>query len=263
MWGKIIGAMAGFAMGGPFGAVMGAAFGHAAEQGIGKAGGFPNFGNFGNFQINFGPANFMPGGREQIFAVAVVFLAAKTARVDGPVKRVEIDAFKRVFHIPHEAVRDIGQLFDRARDSNEDPLRYASRLGSAFADNPGTLEDVLTALFGIASADGPVNGRERDFLAAIARNFGLDRSAWERASGQRTGRREMGSSEEDPYSVLGVVRGASVEEVRVVWKQLVRENHPDVLSSQGAPADQVAKASDKVARINAAWDRIKREHGAT
>lgn len=258
MWGKIIGAMAGFAMGGPFGAVMGAAFGHAAEQGIGKAGGFSNF---GNFQINFGPANFMPAAREQLFAVAVVFLAAKTARVDGPVKRAEIDAFKRVFHIPQEAVRDIGHLFDRARDSNEDPLRYASRLGSAFADSPGTLEDVLTALFGIAAADGPVNGRERDLLAAIARNFGLDRTAWERASGQRTGRREMGSSEEDPYAVLGVARGASVEDARAAWKRLVRENHPDVLASQGAASDQIAKASDRVARINAAWDRVKRERG--
>ena len=33
MWGKIIGAMAGFAMGGPLGAVVGAALGHAAESG--------------------------------------------------------------------------------------------------------------------------------------------------------------------------------------------------------------------------------------
>jgi DnaJ like chaperone protein len=266
MWGKIIGAMAGFAMGGPFGAVMGAAFGHAAEQEIGK-GNFPNFGNFNAFNVNFGGghfggANFLPGGREQLFAVAVVFLAAKTAKIDGPVKRAEIDAFKRVFHIPAEAVRDIGHLFDRARDSNEDPLRYAARLGSAFADNPGTLEDVLTALFGIAAADGPVNARERDLLAGIARNFGLDRVAWERASGQRTGRRTMGSTEEDPYSVLGMARGASVEEARAVWKRLVRENHPDVLASHGASPDQIARASEKVARINAAWDRIKRERGA-
>jgi len=50
-----------------------------------------------------------------------------------------------------------------------------------------------------------------------------------------------------------------VEDARAVWKKLVRENHPDVLASQGAAADLVARASEKVARINAAWDRIKRE----
>ena len=32
-WGKLVGGMAGFALGGPFGAVVGAAFGHAADTG--------------------------------------------------------------------------------------------------------------------------------------------------------------------------------------------------------------------------------------
>ena len=260
MWGKIIGAMAGFAMGGPFGAVMGAAFGHAAEQTVGKGGAIPNFGGFGNFNAGFNPVSFLSGNREQMFAVAVVFLAAKTARIDGPVKRIEIDAFKRAFRIPPEAVRDIGMLFDRSRDSAEDPLRYAAQLGAAFADTPGTLEDVLTALFQIASSDGAVNTSERDLLAGIARAFGLDRAAWERATGQRSNR-HMPQGEDDPYVVLGVARSVSLEEVRVVWKRLVREHHPDVLASQGAAPADVAKAGDKVARINAAWDQIKREKG--
>ena len=32
-WGKVVGGVAGLFMGGPFGAVMGAALGHAADQG--------------------------------------------------------------------------------------------------------------------------------------------------------------------------------------------------------------------------------------
>ncbi len=261
VWGKIIGAMAGFAMGGPFGAMMGAAFGHAAEEGItGNAGAFQGF---GNFSAGFGPTpNFLAQRREQLFAVAVVVLAAKVAKVDGPVKRQEIDAFKRAFRIPPEAVRDIGHLFDQARESNEDPVRYAGQLGQAFADAPGTLEDVLTALFVIAAADGPINTRERELLAAIARGFGLGRPAWERASGQRSQRSVADSGGEDPYAVLGIPRAASVEDARVAWKKLVRENHPDVLSSQGGTPEQVARAGDKVARINAAWDRIKRDKAA-
>jgi DnaJ like chaperone protein len=39
----------------------------------------------------------------------------------------------------------------------------------------------------------------------------------------------------------------------------MRENHPDSLASRGVPPDFIARASDKVARINAAWDRIKRD----
>jgi DnaJ like chaperone protein len=41
----------------------------------------------------------------------------------------------------------------------------------------------------------------------------------------------------------------------------MRENHPDSLASRGVPAEFIASANDKVGRINAAWDRIKRERG--
>ena len=259
VWGKIIGGMAGFAMGGPFGAVMGAAFGHAAETGLGGRMSNP-FPGMSGFSINFGPApSFFPGQRDQLFAVAVVVLSAKVAKCDGPVTRLEIDAFKRAFRIPQQAVRDIGALFDRARESEEDPLAYATQLGHAFADSQGILEDVLTALFSIASADGPINVKERDLLAGIGRNLGLGRAAWDRASGASP--RRVTESEEDPYAVLGLSRSASPEELRTTWKNLMRENHPDSLASRGMAPEFIAKASDKVARINAAWDRIKRERG--
>jgi len=47
--------------------------------------------------------------------------------------------------------------------------------------------------------------------------------------------------------------------LRVAWKRLMRENHPDSLAARGVPQEFIARASEKVARINAAWDRIKRE----
>ncbi|HET7880283.1 MAG TPA: molecular chaperone DjlA, partial [Acetobacteraceae bacterium] len=42
---------------------------------------------------------------------------------------------------------------------------------------------------------------------------------------------------------------------------LMRENHPDSLVARGVPPEFIARANEKVARINAAWDRIKRERG--
>ena len=54
---------------------------------------------------------------------------------------------------------------------------------------------------------------------------------------------------------------AKIEAIRAAWKKLMRENHPDSLASRGVPAEFIARASDKVARINAAWDRVKRERG--
>jgi DnaJ like chaperone protein len=255
-WGKLFGGMAGFAMGGPPGAVMGAALGHAADMGaMGRLarGGF------------FDPASYHPARlaalfapKEQVFAMAVVALSAKLAKCDGPVNRQEIDAFKRHFRIPEGSAREVGRLFDQARDTADDFQPYAHQLGESFGDNPGVLEDVLGGLFGIARADGPVNAKELDFLARVARGFKLDGAGWERARG---GAARAPAGEPDAYAVLGVPRHASDQVVRAAWKDLMRKNHPDSLASRGVPAEFIARATDKVARINAAWDRVKRERG--
>ena len=248
-WGKVVGGVAGFAMGGPFGAVVGAALGHAADQGAVP---MPN-GLMPNGAMKVAA---LFGRRDQLFAINVVVLSAKLAKCDGPVNRHEIDAFKRSFRVPAQSVREVGRLFDQARDSSDGYETYASQLGEVFADNRGMLEDVMMALFALARADGAVNAREAEFLQRVHRGFGLDRMAWERVRGTAP---RVTREEGDAYAELGLTRSASDEELRATWRQLMRDNHPDTLAARGVSQDFVQRASDKVARINAAWDRIKRE----
>jgi DnaJ like chaperone protein len=255
-WGKLLGGVAGFAMGGPFGAVVGAALGHAADQGglprVSLGTGLP-----GSSPLHPARIAAMLGRRDQLFAVAVVVLSAKLTKCDGPVVRSEIDAFKRQFRIPPESVRDIGRLFDQARDSSDNFAPYAAQLGESFADNRGLLEDVLAALFAIARADKPLTLAEQEMLRQIHRAFGLDELAWRQAAGGAS--RTAAATGEDAYAVLGMPRDATDEALRGAWLKLMRENHPDSLASRGVPPEFIARAGEKVARINAAWDRIKRE----
>jgi DnaJ like chaperone protein len=256
-WGKIIGGTAGFFVGGPYGAVIGAALGHAADSG-----------SVDSIRRPFvqGPAYNparvagMFGRREEVFAITVTVLAAKLCKADGPVTRLEIDAFKRNFRIPPASARGIGRLFDQARDSGESFEPYAAQLAEAFADNRGVLEQVLGSLFNIARADGPLNAREQEYLHRVHRRLALDQVSWDRAFGEAP-RRPAAVDDVDPYLELGLTRSATGDELRATWKKLMRENHPDSLASRGVPADFIARAGDKVARINAAWDRIKRERG--
>ncbi len=258
-WGKVVGGAAGLVMGGPLGMLMGAAVGHAADTGNLPFSRYTGFLDPANYHPARMAALFTP--REQLFALSVVSLAAKLAKVDGPVNRAEIDAFKRQFRIPPENLRNVGRLFDQARLSADDFEPYALKLGEAFPDNHGLLEDVLGGLFGIARADAPLNDRELKFLSRTARAFGLDADAWKRArSGTaRPNAGAAGPEEPDAYQILGVKASATDDEIRAAWKKLMRENHPDSLASKGVPPEFVARASDKVARINAAWDRIKRD----
>ena len=251
-WGKIIGGVAGFVTGGPLGAVMGAALGHAADSGqVGRGAA----GLFGRPSANeAADLAAMLGSKEQLFAISVVVLAAKLAKCDGAVKREEIDAFKRLFRIPPESLREVGLLFDQARDSADDYRAFARRLGEAFPDNKGMLEDVLAALFQIARADGALTKSEVGFLQQVQLNFGLDATAWERA---RDGRSQQSYSSSAAAAQTGP--DASDDALRQAWRQLMRENHPDSLAARGVPKEFIKRATDKVAEINAAWDRVKRE----
>ena len=236
---------------------MGAAFGHAADSGaLGRL----SLADALNRAPLMGPMRLaaMLGQKEQVFSLAVIALAAKLARVDGPVNRLEIDAFKRLFRVPPEAARDVGRLFDQARDTPADFAPYARQLAESFADHAGVREDVLAALFTIARADGAVNTTELDMLARIGQVLGVSSAGWTRA---KTGAARSDSTDEDPYAVLGVARATPDAAIRTAWKNLMRENHPDSLASRGVPQEFIDSAHAKVARINAAWDRVKRERG--
>ena len=250
LWGKIIGGITGFAVGGPVGAVAGAALGHAADNG--------NIGRLGR-ALPFDAARVagMLGRRDQVFAITVTVLAAKLAKCDGTVNRAEIDAFKRQFQIDNAAMPSIGRMFDEARNDPAGFESYARQLSESFADNHVVLEQVLAALHVIARADAPINQRETDMLARIAAIFELDGTARRRAGSNAS----RSGSGEDAYQVLGMPRNADSEALRTRWKQLMRENHPDQLAARGVPADFIARATDRVARINAAYDQIKRERG--
>ena len=69
----------------------------------------------------------------------------------------------------------------------------------------------------------------------------------------------MAEAADDPLAILGLAAGASAEEIRLAYRRLARENHPDLLVSQGLPPEFLARATARVARINAAHDRLTKE----
>jgi len=50
---------------------------------------------------------------------------------------------------------------------------------------------------------------------------------------------------------------ATAEDVRHRYHELTLEYHPDRLTSKGLPPDLVEFAQQKLARINAAYERVK------
>ncbi|MBT3359405.1 MAG: DnaJ domain-containing protein [Rhodospirillales bacterium] len=249
IWGKVIGGMAGFAFGGPLGALMGAYAGHMMVDKNKQAQGV--FGGGGEQAAVPGV-----GDRQMAFTVAVIVLGAKMAKADGHVAPEEVRAFKEVFRIPPEEMGPVGKLFNEARQDPTGFEPYASQIAGMFVRQPDVLEELLGGLFYIAKAHGGVNAAELQYLAEVAAIFGFDQHTFERI---RAG--HMGPNEADPYQVLGLSRDATDAEIKRTYRELIRKYHPDALIAQGMPQEFVDVANDKMAGINAAYDTIEKERG--
>lgn len=197
-----------------------------------------------------------PGLRQIGFTIGVIALGAKMARVDGEVSEVEIDAFRAFFQVPPGEEANVQRFFDLAKRDAGGFETYARQVAALFPDAPEILENVIEGLFSIAQADGQIDAAEADYLAKVARLFGLESSRFERAKAAA-----LGVVECEPCVVLGIDPLATDEQIREAWLRQVRANHPDKLMAQGLPEEAIAVANRKLALINDAYDRLRRERG--
>jgi DnaJ like chaperone protein len=63
----------------------------------------------------------------------------------------------------------------------------------------------------------------------------------------------------DPYTVLGIARGADERAIKRAYRKLISEHHPDRLGD--LPEDMRKRAEARASEINAAYERIKAEKG--
>src|SRR5215213_9968304 len=233
LWGKLGGAGLGFAVGGPIGALLGGLAGHVLVDRQGAV---------------FGP---MP--KDLVFTTGLVALAAKMAKSDGVVTRSEVSAFERIIEVPDSAHAQVTRLFDLAKATTDGFESYARQLADAFRDEPKLLEDVLDGLFHIAKADGAVHEAELAYVKAVAGTFGFTDADFDRIAARHVRRAD------DPYLILGADPSLDDQELKRHYRKLVAENHPDREIARGLPPEAVAIATQRLAVINAAWERIAAE----
>lgn len=260
--------MLGFAFGGgPLGAIMGIAAGHAYDQ-------RQEFSSFDWSTAVLRRNAFGQGSQQAAFTTGVIVLGAKMAKVDGRVTRAKIDAFKRAFQIKPQDEARVGRLFDNAKRSVEGFEPYAFSLAQTFVSHPAVLEEILSGLFLIAAADdNGISPAEADFLRSVAFTFNFSPEDFRRIAARtgvrlpsaeetREARRETRrDSASDPFIILGITEKATNEEIKISYRTLIRKHHPDKLIAEGLPPEFIATANEKMKRINVAYDSICKMRG--
>ena len=235
IWGSLLGGVVGFSFGGPMGALIGSMIGGRLSSS-----------RRGALRQGFAQ-------QQQIFAISLIILTAKLAKVDGHVSKEELIAVKEKLKIPKHEVDQVGKIFNKAKEDSLGYEPYAQQISQIYRGNPAVLDEVINILFYIAEADGKVSDSEVNYIKKVATIFGLNTNQFE---GIREAR--VGSHKQNPYIILGCDPNEDLQTIRKKYIQLSKEHHPDVLMSKGLPKELMAESEKKLAAINSAYDKIEK-----
>ena len=191
-----------------------------------------------------------PPEKSVAFTIGMIGLGAKMAKADGVVTEDEIRAFKQVFHIPDGELATVARVFNLAKQDVAGYETYARQIAKLFDARADVLEDVLDGLFHIAKADNAFHPGEHGFLRRVADIFGFSEADFARIRARHV------DVPDDPFLILGLPRDAAPDAVRKRYRELVREHHPDRHIAAGVPEEMVELATERLQKINEAYERI-------
>jgi DnaJ like chaperone protein len=244
VWGKILVGAAGLALGGPIGALIGAAAGHAIDKIADNSARVP--------------IDEEQSKRKIAFTIGVIVLSAKMAKADGVVTRNEIAAFRSMFHVPSHEVKNVAKVWDLARKDSSGFEVYARQIVKLFNPKSLVLEEILGNLINIAKADGKINADEISYLEQVGIIFGFDQIKLHQLLAIYGA-----SNDDDPFTILGIEFNATDTEIKKAYRQLTLKNHPDKLIAEGMPEEFIRQATDKMASINDAYSRLMQKRNST
>ncbi len=256
--GKLLGAVFGYMLWGPIGAVLGVALGHQFDKGLSHTV-FQSQADVERIQASFFTTLFSVMGH--------------LAKADGRVSVHEIEMAKSVMQQMslNEQQRAMAiELFNKGKQADF-PLDTA--LQKFRRDTHGQrnlIRMFMEVLLFAAYADGELHPQEARMLKHIAQALGMSPYQLAQLEGMvqaqrafhqgRGGRHEAARPRADllqeAYQLLGVNSNASDAEVKKAYRRQMNQHHPDKLVARGLPEEMVKMATEKTQEIKAAYDTI-------
>ncbi len=244
-YGKWVGLGLGWAFGGPIGGLLGMVFGSMYDGMQGRTFEYKD----GQPYIDGDVKRTRPGD----FAASLIVLSAAIMKVDGKVKKSELDFVKQFFNqqFGNELAKD-NILMLRELLKQEIDLQAVSSQIKQYMDYSSRLQ-LLHYLFGISLADGHIHIKEVEMIELISGYLGI--SASDFSSVKAMFYKDINSA----YTILEISKDVSDEEVKKAYRKMAVKYHPDKVSHLGKEFQKAAK--EKFQKINAAYNQIKKERG--
>ena len=259
--GKLSGGILGLIAGGPIGAAVGALLGHQFDRG---------FGSFGRAGNAGGPMGGLSNAsRQQVFFETTFLVMGHLAKADGRVSEEEIQAARAVMHqmrLRPEDVRRAIELFSAGKRPDFPIDRQVTRLRQACRNQPELIRTFLEIQLDLALSKDRIRSRERELLWRIADLLDVGRVELAQLEAVLRARRSFGqnrtaSRQQDDlrraYQALGIEANVSDRDVKIAYRRLMNQHHPDKQAARGLPDAMLEVAKERTREIRSAYELIK------
>ncbi len=242
-FGKLMFGSMGLLVGGPLGAIAGAALGHhlvdRQQDGTDQR-----------------PRLIHAEQTQAAYFISMFSILGKLAKVDGMVTRDEIavvDNFISNLQIADAQKQFAKQVFDEAKDSPYSIDDFAVQLYQIGREQPTVLISFLDVLFRVAAADKQFHPAEESALNRIKDIFHISDQQFNNIKAQYF------KGVDRSYEVLNCTPENSDEEIKASYKKLVKDFHPDKIVSKGLPEEFTEFATKRFREIQEAYERIEQD----
>jgi len=248
-FGKITFGTLGLFLGGPLGAIAGAALGHhLVDKRLDDAGPY--------IESTRGPRLQQAEQTQATYFISLFSILGKLSKIDGVVTREEIavvDGFINGLPMADREKQFARQIFNEAKESHYTIEDFANQLCQAVGAQPTLLLSFLDLLFQIAAADGKYHPAEASALKEIKNIFKVSDRQFEDIKAVYF------KDTDKYYKVLNCSPSSSNDEIKSAYKKLVKEFHPDTIIAKGLPEEFIDFASNRFREIHESYEKIRQE----
>ena len=269
-----------------FGAILGLYLGHLFDKSLKN-----NFDKAGGFSSLFSGDDVHE--RQALFFSSCFAVMGHIAKSNGRVSEIHIKAanlFMDEMGLKGEERREAQHAFQSGKESDFSLKETVHDFKERFAKRNDLIQLFLEIQIQMAFSDGVLAEQEKQLLAEVSKQLGISKTHFafvlkryqaefnfrkqqqrfnqqQQSQGQSSSYRE-GSGHHVPLNnnmnraqalaLLGLNSDATQRDIKVAYRKLMSQHHPDKLVSQGLPKHMMELAVKKSQDIQAAYEYLKK-----
>lgn len=259
--GKIFGAATGFFIGGPLGALVGAAAGHQLDKPSAMQ------------QLQHFLTSDEKNTTQTTFFNTTFLIMGCVAKSDGVVSAAEIqlaEQFMQFMQLSDTKRQQAIKLFNQGKQESFSLTNTLNNFQQHCQQQKNLVRMFLEIQIQIALADGAILAAEEVVLLKICKHLNIPDIQYQRIKRRLIAQQKFQNYRQqahqdkthkgnlsEAYAVLELQTTASDAEVKQAYRKQISQHHPDKLAAKGLPEEMMTLAKEKTQQISKAYETIK------